>query len=424
LLDLRTFLPEKGRVAADGNGGRTIGGMKYVIVIPDGCADEPVEALGGRTPLQAARLPHMDTVARLGVCGLAHNVPPTLTPASDVATLSLLGYDPLAVYTGRAPLETAAMGIRLGPDDWAVRCNLVHVPDGHMRDFTAGHIDTADARELIAALQRELGGGRLEFHPGVQYRHILVWRGEPGEACPLAGTTAQPPHDVPDRPVADHLPRGPGRDFLVDLMDRSKAVLAGHPANARRVAAGKKPATQVWLWGHGKAPTVVPFERVYGKRGAMISAVDLVRGVGALLGWHRIDVPGATGYLDTDYAAKGRYAIEAVKDFDVVCVHVEAPDEASHEGRADAKVEALERIDADIVGPLLDALPGFGDYRLLVEPDHRTTLATRAHAHGPVAFAACGTGIRPDASATYDEPTAANGMSFDPGHTLMRWFLG
>ena len=315
------------------------------------------------------------------------------------------------------------MGIRLGPDDWAVRCNLVFAPDGHMRDFTAGHIDTADARELIAALQAGLGDGTLEFHPGVQYRHILVWRGKPGQPCPLVGTTAQPPHDVPDQPTADHLPKGPGRDFMVSLMERSKPILANHPANARRVAAGQKPATQIWLWGHGKAPTVTPFEAVYGKRGAMISAVDLVRGVGALLGWHRVDVPGATGYLDTDYAAKGRYAVEAVGAFDVVCVHVEAPDEASHEGRADAKVGALERIDADIVGPLLAALPGFGDWRLLVEPDHRTTLATRAHAHGPVAFAACGAGITPDTSTRYDEPTAAAGLSFDPGHTLMRWML-
>ena len=403
--------------------------MKHVIVIPDGCADEPVAALGGRTPLQAADLPHMDRVATLGVSGLAHNVPPALTPASDVATLSLLGYDPLAVYTGRAPLETAAMGIRLGPDDWAVRCNLVHAPDGRMRDFTSGHIDTPTARELIAALQAELGGrdaggGTLEFFPGVQYRHILLWRGKPGAVSPLAGTTAQPPHDVPDRPLADHLPRGPGRDLLVDLMERSKPILAAHPANARRAAAGEKPATQIWLWGHGKAPTVAPFERVYGKRGAMISAVDLVRGVGALLGWHRIDVPGATGYLDTDYAAKGRAAAAAAADFDVVCVHVEAPDEASHEGRADAKVAALEEIDRHVVGPLLAALPDYGDFRLLVEPDHRTTLATRAHAHGPVPFAACGTGISPDAGTRYDEPTAAGGRSFDPGWMLMRWFLG
>jgi 2,3-bisphosphoglycerate-independent phosphoglycerate mutase len=403
--------------------------MKYAIVIPDGCADEPVESLGGRTPLQAAKLPNMDRVAQLGVVGRANNVPPSLTPASDVATLSLFGYDPLQVYTGRAPLETAAMGLRLGPNDWAIRCNLVSAPDGHMRDFTAGHISSEDGKELILALQKELGGkelagGTIEFHPGVQYRNILIWRG-PGPDSPFAGTTAQPPHDIPDRPLADHLPQGPGRDILVSLMEASKPILAAHPVNQRRVAEGKKPATQVWLWGQGKAPSVQPFRQTYGPTGAIISAVDLVRGVGVLLGWHRVDVPGATGYLDTDYAAKGRYGVEALGAFDLVCVHVEAPDEASHEGRADEKVRALERIDEHIVGPLLDALPRYGDWRILVEPDHRTTLKTRAHAHGAVAFAAAGTGIAPAGQQSYDEPTAAAGsLAFDPGWQLMRWFLG
>ena len=403
--------------------------MKYAIVIPDGCADEPVDALGGLTPLQAARLPNMDCVAQLGLVGLSNNVPPSLTPASDVATLSLFGYDPLVCYTGRAPLETVAIGIKLGPNDWAIRCNLVYTPDGHMRDFTAGHISSEDGAPLIRALQHELGGrevagGTLEFHPGVQYRNILVWRGH-SAACPVEGTTAQAPHDIPDKAVAGYLPHGPGAEMLVSLMEASKPILAAHPVNAKRIAEGKKPATQIWLWGHGKAPRMDPFAQVYGGRGAIISAVDLVRGVGALLGWHRIDVPGATGYLDTNYANKGTYAIEALGAFDLVCVHVEAPDEASHEGKVAEKVTALERIDEHIVGPLLDALPRHGEYRLLVEPDHRTTLATRAHAHGAVPFAACGTGIAPDAATRYDEPTAATtGLSFDPGWQLMKWWLG
>ncbi|HEY1189986.1 MAG TPA: cofactor-independent phosphoglycerate mutase [Gemmata sp.] len=404
--------------------------MKYVIVIPDGCADEPVSELGDLTPLQAAQLPNMDRVAQNGVVGLSNNVPPSLTPASDVATLSLFGYDPLRYYTGRAPLETAAMGIHLGPNDWAVRCNLVYVPDGHMRDFTAGHISSEDGGPLIRALQHELGGreiagGTIEFHPGVQYRNILVWRSN-SAASPLHGTKAQAPHDIPDRPIADYLPTGPGADLLNSLMEASKPILAAHPVNARRIAEGKKPATQVWLWGHGKAPQVNPFAEVYGgTRGAIISAVDLVRGVGVLLGWHRIDVPGATGYLDTNYANKGKYAIEALGAFDLVCVHVEAPDEASHEGKAHEKVKALEQIDRHIVGPLLDALPRYGDFRVLVEPDHRTTLKTRAHAYGPVAFAACGAGISPNGAARYDEPTAATtGLSFDPGWHLMKWWLG
>lgn len=402
---------------------------KYVIVIPDGCADEPVEALGGLTPLQAAKLPHMDHVARMGVVGRSNNVPASLTPASDVATLSLFGYDPLKVYTGRAPLETAAMGIKLGPNDWAIRCNLVYAPDGHMRDFTAGHITPEDGKELMAAIQSELGGrdvagGTLEFHAGVSYRNILVWRGH-SDVAPFAGMKAQPPHDIPDRPVADYLPQGPGGDVLVPLMEASKAILAAHPVNKRRIAEGQKPATQIWLWGHGKAPHVEPFHDVYGRTGAIISAVDLVRGVGVLLGWHRIDVPGATGYLDTNYVNKGKYAIEALGAFDLVCVHIEAPDEASHEGRADEKVRALEQIDQHIVGPLLAALPKYHNYRILIEPDHRTTLKTRAHAYGAVPFAVAGRGIPAGGQTRYDEPTAdAAGLSFDPGWHLMRWFLG
>jgi 2,3-bisphosphoglycerate-independent phosphoglycerate mutase len=372
----------------------------------------------------------MDRVAKTGVVGLSNNVPPSLTPASDVATLSLFGYDPLRFYTGRAPLETAAMGIHLGPNDWAVRCNLVYAPDGHMRDFTAGHISSEDGRELIHALQTELGGkelagGMLEFHAGVQYRNILVWRGKSAESpSPLEGTRTQAPHDIPDQPVADYLPAGPGAAMLQQLMIASQLVLGSHPVNARRIAEGKKPATQIWLWGQGKAPRMESFRETYGRNGAIISAVDLVRGVGVLLGWHRIDVPGATGYLDTNYANKGKYAVEALGAFDLVCVHVEAPDEASHEGKAAEKVRALEQIDQHIVGPLLDVLPRYGEHRMLVEPDHRTTLRTRAHAHGPVAFAACGTGITTDTATTYDEATAATtGLSFDPGWHLMRWFL-
>lgn len=403
--------------------------MKYAIVIPDGCADEPQASLGGKTPLQAAHKPNMDRLARAGVVGHSNNVPQPLTPASDVATLSLFGYDPLQVYTGRAPLETAAMGIALGPDDWAIRCNLVNIDNETMRDFTAGHITSEEGRPLIEALQAALGGplsggrGSLEFHPGVSYRNILVYRGQ-GPSPFAADTRTQPPHDVPDQPIAAHLPRGPGGDLLRGLMDRSRAILAAHPVNKARVAAGKKPATQVWLWGQGKAPSLRPFAEVYGPRGAIISAVDLVRGVGVLLGWKRIDVPGTTGYLDTDYGAKGRHAVAALRDYDLVCVHVEAPDEASHEGKADEKVKALERIDEHIVGPLLEALPRHGDWRMLVSPDHRTPLRTRAHAYGAVPFVIAGTGISSQGQSSYDEDVAAKSdLGFEKGHELMRRFL-
>ncbi len=404
--------------------------MKYAIVIPDGCADEPQESLGGKTPLQAARKPHMERVARQGVVGRSNNVPAPLTPASDVATLSLFGYDPLQVYTGRAPLEAAAMGIRLGPNDWAIRCNLVTVEDGEMRDFTAGHITSEEGRALINAIDRKLGGPApddvtlMEFVPGVSYRNCLVCRNAP--AGTFSGETkTQPPHDIPEKPIADHLPKGPGSELLRDLMQQSRAVLADHPVNQARRAQGKRPATQVWLWGQGRAPHLRPFADVYGKRGAIISAVDLVRGVGVLLGWERIDVPGATGYLDTDYAAKGRYAVEALAKHDLVCVHVEAPDEASHEGRADAKVQALEEIDRHIVGPLLEALPRHGEWRILVSPDHRTPLRTRAHAYGPVPFAVAGTGIAAKGQPSYDEAVAAaSDLAFEKGHELMPRFLG
>jgi 2,3-bisphosphoglycerate-independent phosphoglycerate mutase len=407
--------------------------MKYAIVIPDGCADEPQESLGGKTPLQAAQLPNMDRIAQQGVVGRTNNVPQPLTPASDVATLSLFGYDPLVVYTGRAPLEAAAMGIRLGPDDWAIRCNLVYVEDGEMRDFTAGHIGNDEGKELIATLQQLLGGRasqimstdpRLEFHAGVSYRNLLICRvGERSEPF-TPKTKTQPPHDIPDQGIDAHLPQGPGSSFLRDLMDRSRHLLEEHPVNQRRRAAGKRPATQIWLWGQGRAPHLRPFAEVYGKRGAIISAVDLVRGVGILLGWTRIDVPGTTGYLDTDYAAKGRYAVEALKTHDLVCVHVEAPDEASHEGRVDAKVKALEEIDRHVVGPLLQALPAYGEWRILVSPDHRTPLRTRAHAYGEVPFAVAGTGIAAGGQPSYDEAVAAaSPRAFAKGHELMRWFL-
>ncbi len=403
--------------------------MKYAIVIPDGCADEPQESLGSKTPLQAATLPNMDRIARLGVVGRSNNVPQPLTPASDVATLSLFGYDPLVVYTGRAPLETVAMGIRLGPNDWAVRCNLVCVKDGKMHDFTAGHINNDDGARLMATVQGKLGGpvagGVLEFHAGVQYRNILVYRALEKPAPFTVETTAQPPHDIPERPVGDYLPRGPGADLLRDLMQRSMLLFADHPVNRERIARGDKPATQIWLWGQGRAPSVQPFAKVYGPRGAIVSAVDLVRGTGMLIGWDRQDARGATGYLDTDYASKGRTGIAALKDHDLVCVHVEAPDEASHEGRTDEKIKALEQIDQHIVGPLLEALPTYGDWRILVSPDHRTPLRTRAHAYGMVPFAVAGAGVSAKGQTSYDEAVAAaSDLEFDPGWKLMKWFLG
>jgi 2,3-bisphosphoglycerate-independent phosphoglycerate mutase len=399
--------------------------MKYALIIPDGCADEPQESLGGKTPLQAASLPAMDAVAVTGVVGRANHVPAHLPPGSDVANLSLLGYDPQKYFTGRAPLEAAAQGIHLGPNDCAIRCNLVTIENQSMRDFTADHISTDEAAALLATLQAELGGDNLEFVPGVSYRNLLIYRG--GERRPpfTSDTRATPPHDLTDKSVLDDYPRGPGSNFLNQWMSDSMAIFAEHPVNVERRRQGRLPATNIWLWGQGGAPVVPAFAEVYGKRGAMITAVDLLRGLAALIGWRRIDVAGATGYLDTDYAAKGRAAIEAVGESDFVCVHVEAPDEASHEGNAPAKVKALEEIDRHIVGPLHKALAAAGEYRILVSPDHPTPLRTKTHSHGAVPFAVAGTGIAPDKLSTYDEASAAESkLAFEEGWKLMKFFLG
>jgi 2,3-bisphosphoglycerate-independent phosphoglycerate mutase len=399
---------------------------KYVIVIPDGAADEPQESLGGQTPLQAARTPEMDRIAREGVLGRSRNVPDKFVPASDVATLSLFGYDPLQYYTGRAPLEAAAMGIVLGPNDWAIRCNLMTILNGRMTDFTAGHIPSEEGRPLIEALGIVLGPGhpQVEFHPGVSYRNAMIYRGRPGEVPFADDTLTTPPHDVPDQPAADFLPRGTGSELLRELMRIGSIVIRNHPVNLARQLAWKRPANAIWLWGQGKAPSLPKFADLHGLNGAILSAVDLVRGVGMLAGWDRIDVPGATGYLDTDYAAKGRYGVEALKDHDIVCVHIEAPDEASHEGRADAKVEALERIDRDIVAPLRRALETYGDGRILISPDHATLIRTRAHDRGWVAWAMAGTGLSAS-GLPYDEPSAqaAGGPTLEEGFRLMELFL-
>jgi 2,3-bisphosphoglycerate-independent phosphoglycerate mutase len=398
--------------------------MKYAIIIPDGCADEPQEALGGKTPLQAARVPHMDAIAAAGMVGRANHVPESLPPGSDVANLSLFGYDPLVHFTGRAPLEAAAQGIPLGQDDWAIRCNLVTIENQTMRSFTADHISTEQATELLKTAQERLAGERMQFVPGVSYRNLLIYRGA-GEPPPFSrDTRATPPHDLTDKSVLDDYPRGPGSDLLNQLMCDSVDLFANHPVNQARRAAGHLPATNIWLWGQGKAPALESFEQAYGKRGAMITAVDLLRGLATLVGWQRIEVPGATGYTDTDYAAKGRYAVEALKNTDIICVHVEATDEASHEGDAAGKVKALEAIDEQIVGPLHAALKQQGDYRILVTPDHPTFLRTKTHSHGFVPWTICGSGVQAGGQATYDEVSAAaSSQCFREGWKLMKFFL-
>ncbi|MBP87392.1 MAG: cofactor-independent phosphoglycerate mutase [Planctomycetaceae bacterium] len=399
--------------------------MKYAIIIPDGCADEPQESLGGKTPLQAANIPAMDAIAAAGVVGRANNVPEHLPAGSAVANMSLLGYDPSANFTGRAPLEAAAQGIELGPNDWAIRCNLVTVEEQIMKDFTAAHISSEEAAELLQTTQENLVDTSLEFVPGVSYRNLLLLRDD-GTAAPLTQETrTTPPHDLTDKSVANDFPRGPGSDWLNELMSKSVELFAEHPVNLARRKAGKLPATNIWLWGLGKAPRLQAFREAYGKTGKMITAVDLLRGLAGLIGWDRIEVPGATGYTDTDYAAKGRYAIEALDSTDVICVHVEATDEASHEGDTEAKIKGLEEIDRHIVQPLHDALMARGDYRILVSPDHATPLRTKTHSHGFVPLTIAGSAIDPDGHDTYDEVAAgASSLAFEEGWKMMEYFLG
>lgn len=397
--------------------------MKYALVIPDGVADEPQPSLGGKTPLQAANIPFMDEVARLGFVGEANHVPISLPSGSDVGTMSLFGYDPLEYHTGRAPIEAAAQGIELGELDWAIRCNLVTVEDGRMASFTAEQIPNDLARTLVELLQRDqCGSEHWKFYAGVSYRNLLVYRARNTPAPFGPETQTTPPHDITDQQIEPFLPQGPGSELLRELMERSKPLFAACAPNQKRAASGTHTATQCWLWGQGRRPAFKSFLERFGKRGAVITAVDLLRGLGKLLGWQVIEVPGATGYLDTDYAAKGRAAIEALRNdvTDFIVVHVEATDEASHEGNAAAKVQALEEIDRHIVGPLHAYLKSQGEYRLLICPDHPTFLRTKTHSHGFVPFAVCGTGVAADGASTYDEVAAAGStLRLDRGCELM-----
>ncbi len=399
--------------------------MKYVLIIPDGVADEPQDALGGRTPLQAARTPNLNVIAQWGVVGQANHVPASMPSGSDVGTMSLFGYDPLRYHTGRAPLEAVAQNIELGANDWAIRCNLVTIENGNMRSFTAGQIPNDLVRNLIEQLQKDCCGNKQwKFHAGVSYRNLLIYRGRDHPDLFDSQTATVAPHDIPGQPIHDFLPTGNGADVLRDLMDRSIELFAKSAENQARCSRNELPATQIWLWGLGKRPSLEPFFDRFGKTGAVITAVDLLRGIGMLLGWESVTVPGATGYTDTDYAAKGRYAIATLNDVDFVAIHVEATDEASHEGDADAKVAALEQIDTDIVGPVHQFLQQHNDFRILICPDHPTFVRTRTHSHGYVPLAMCGSGIEADGAQTYDEVAASQShLIFKRGHELMPRFL-
>ena len=375
--------------------------MKLVVLLGDGMADLPLQALGGRTPLQAAEKPNMDRLARQGRSGMARTVPQGYAPGSDVANLSVLGYDPAECYTGRAPLEAAAMNVHLGPGEIAFRCNFVTIEKGLMKDYSAGHISSEEGRQLIQALAPLMPGRRL--YPGVSYRNLLVLQAGANAEC-------TPPHDISGQPVAEHLPRGQDSQLLMSLMEAARPILEAHPVNRQRIAEGKRPANAIWLWGQGPAPAMPSFAEKYGLFGAMISAVDLLKGIGRYAGLEVIDVPGATGNMDTNYQGKVDAALEALRSGDFVYLHIEAPDEAGHEGETDLKVRAIELFDEKVVGPVLQGLEKSGaDWRVLLMPDHATPIAIKTHSSDPVPFTIAGSGIQPDSLDRFDEAAAKAG---------------
>jgi len=384
---------------------------KRVIVIMDGAADEPQPDLGGRTPLQAARLPNSDYIAREGICGLAQTIPDEMEPGSDIAALSILGYDPRRYHTGRAPLEAASLDIPLDPDDVAFRCNLVTSDGVTLIDYSAGEIPSAEARVLIELLNEKLASARLQFYPGVSYRHVMVWRnGSPG-------AKTSPPHDIIGKPIAPYLPQGDGDVMLRQLIFDSLEILDSHEINKRRRDEGKVPANMIWLWGQGRKCELPSFATLRGTPGLVIAAVDLVRGVGKCAGLAAPDVPGATGNLDTDFSAKGKAAIQALDIYDFVLVHIEAPDEASHQGSPERKVWSLEQIDHHIVGPLLERLRHFPGSRIMLVSDHYTKISTKTHAREPVPFALLGP-PRDQAEAFDEQNAAATGRFLEEGWRL------
>ncbi len=404
--------------------------MKYAIILPDGAADEPVRALEGKTPLQAATTPNMDRVATKGQVGTVVTVPNGYSPGSDVATLSIMGYDPDEFYTGRAPLEAVAKGLTATPEQTIFRCNLVIIQDGKMRDFTAGHIGQQDADRLMQDLNKSQGTTGVTFHAGVSYRNLLIAPHPqqsstdiPSGTSDSADLSTTPPHDIPEQQVVEHLPTGRGSFAVRSMMQAAHDLLANHAVNMARAKRGEPIATDIWLWGQGQIKPLPTLLDRFNLRGAAIAAVDIIRGIAKSAGLTIIEVKGATGYLDTDYKAKGEAAAAALDEFDLVVVHVEAPDEAGHLGDVAEKVKAIEQVDKHVVGPVLEKISTFPQSRVLIAPDHPTPVEKRIHTSVPPPFCIAGTGIVPDSATTFDEVTAAAANPIDPGHAIFAKFL-
>lgn len=400
--------------------------IKYIVIVPDGMADYPIKELGGRTPLQAANTPNMDKLARQARVGMVKTVPDGLPPGSDVANLSVMGYDPDVYYTGRSPLEAASMGVPLGASDVAFRCNLVTLSDEPeyaqktMVDYSSEEISSEESRELIQEVNRRLGSQEIEFYPGVSYRHLMVWRG----GCSEVDLT--PPHDISDQKITDYLPKGPGSDIILRLMTESNKFLADLPVNQDRLRRGQRPATSLWFWGQGRKPAMTKFIDKYQLTGSVIAAVDLTKGLGVCAGLTVVDVPGVTGNIHTNFQGKAEAALAELKrGQDFVYVHVEAPDEAGHQGDLATKVKAIEEIDAKVLGVILEGLREYDDYKILITPDHPTPLSLKTHVAEDVPFLLYQK-TRPVNSGVdrYDEDSArSTGIKVEQGYRLMDYLI-
>lgn len=400
--------------------------MKYIVIIGDGMADRPLKELGGKTPLQKAFTPNMDKLAYEGIIGKVRTIPKGFYPGSDVANLSILGYDPREFYTGRAPLEAASIGVDLRDDDIAYRCNLVTLKfnksktQAIMEDYSGGHISTEEAGVLINDVGRELSTPAIKFYKGVSYRHLTVWSG--GEL----DVECTPPHDITGKDVTDYLPVGSGEEVLRDLMMDSVDILENHQINKDRISKGKNPANSIWLWGQGKKPRLTKFREKYAVNGAMVSAVDLTKGLGIYAGFEILQVPGVTGWLDTNYVGKAEASLKALEKVDFVYIHVEAPDEAGHSGNYKDKIKAIEDFDALVVGTVMRGIRPNEEYRILLMPDHPTPIEVRTHTDDPVPFVIFDNKHRrKNEGAAFDESiTERKGIvEIEEGFKLMDYFI-
>lgn len=401
--------------------------MKYVVVLCDGMADYPVPALGGKTPMMVAKKPHIDALAAKAEVGLVRTVAPGLKPGSDVANMSVLGFDPHQFYTGRSPLEAASIGIDMKDSDVSLRTNLVTLSDKGepfadkvIEDYCADDISTEEARQLIEAVQAAFGGGKYDFYTGVSYRHCLIWHGGTTE---LGNMT--PPHDITGKVIGPHLSTAETARPLLEMMEKSFDLLKDHPVNKARVAADRRPANCIWLWGEGKRPALRPFEALYGIKGGMVSAVDLLKGIANCAGMEVAEVPGATGYIDTDFEGKAKAALDLLTRNDLVYVHFEAPDECGHRNEPENKVKAIEMIDSRVLPILEKGLEQYEDYKILLLPDHPTPIVTRTHASDPVPYLLYQKSAPKTGVDTINEETAkATGIYMENGPAMMPHFLG